>query len=167
MREIRLFRLANLEFTAAPSALYASIILFLLNFSFDRALLLGLGAVLLHWLAALVHQLGHAWAAAQTGYPMRGVVLGVYGLLGGSRYPNNEPELPGKIHIRRALGGPAFSVVLGVVAGLVALALPSSSPSLRFLFIFLFLDSLLVFTFGAFIPLGFNDGSTILKWRGK
>jgi hypothetical protein len=33
-----------------------------------------------------------------------------------------------------------------------------------FLLLFFFLDNLLVFTLGAFLPLGFTDGSTLLRY---
>jgi hypothetical protein len=33
--------------------------------------------------------------------------------------------------------------------------------------LFFFLDNLLVLTLGAFVPLGFTDGSTLLRWWGK
>jgi hypothetical protein len=32
---------------------------------------------------------------------------------------------------------------------------------------FFFLDNLLIFTLGVFVPLGFTDGSTLLRWWGK
>ena len=32
---------------------------------------------------------------------------------------------------------------------------------------FVVADNLLVFTLGALMPLGFSDGSTLLRWRGK
>ncbi|MFQ5436102.1 MAG: hypothetical protein ACE5FD_14615, partial [Anaerolineae bacterium] len=76
----------------------------------------------------------------------------------------DEPELPAHIHLRRALGGPAASALLTLLAGLLALAL-RGAPGLRWpLAAFLFLDNLLVFTLGAFLPLGFTDGSTLLHY---
>jgi hypothetical protein len=39
-----------------------------------------------------------------------------------------------------------------------------------YVFVFFALDNLLFFTLGAFLPLGFTDGSTLLYWwpkRGK
>ncbi len=43
----------------------------------------------------------------------------------------------------------------------------NSSQLLRFGALFFFLDNLLVLTLGALLPLGFTDGSTILRWRAK
>ena len=63
-------------------------------------------------------QLGHARAAEQVGYPMEGVHL--WGVLGTSVYPTDEPELPAEVHVERALGGPKASAVLAVAAGGVA-----------------------------------------------
>lgn len=135
---------------------------FFLEQEWTAAALSGLAGVLVHYLAVTVHQLGHAAAARRTGYPMHAVL--VSGFLGLSIYPRNEPDLPPEIHIRRALGGPAASFLLALLAGLVALALPTESVAARLLGL-LSLDSLLIFTIGALLPLGFTDGSTLLRNR--
>jgi len=80
----KLGRLAGLDLRARPSALAGSIVLWptfctigieLLNFSFPKALITSLIAVALHWISEILHNLGHAWAARRTGYPMIGVQL--------------------------------------------------------------------------------------------
>ena len=91
-------------------------------------------ALAAHWFAGLVHHLGHAWAARRTGFPMSGIHCRLF--LCASRYPRHEPMLPANVHIRRALGGPLFSFLLAVVVGALT----------------------------ALLPLGFTDGSTLLKW---
>lgn len=90
------------------------------------------------------------------------------GPLATSRYPANEGELPAKIHIRRALGGPVASAILTILTGLLLLAQPGAAGGVGYwLTLLTFLGNLLVFTLGAFLPLGFTDGSTLLRWWGK
>ena len=88
-------------------------------------------------------------------------------VLAASRYPRDEPELPAEIHIRRALGGPSFSFLLALVAGVIAYLLRTNGGLTWWLALFLFLDNLLIFTIGALLPLGFTDGSTLLYWWPK
>ena len=123
---------------------------------------LGLLAAALHWLVLLIHHLGHAVAAATTGYPMRGLRL--WWWLATSLYPKDEPELPARLHITRALGGPTASVLLALVGFFLARLFGAQSPLLRLLALLVALDSLLVFGIGALLPLGFSDGSTLLRW---
>lgn len=163
--------LAGLTITADHRALIGSLVLWLifsavgllfLKLDPIQAVVGALLAVLLHWASEFVHHLGHAWAAQRTGYPMRGIRL--WWLLALSKYPRDEPPLPPSVHIRRALGGPFFSAILTVLAGIVALVLQNVGGILWYLALFLFLDNLLVFTLGSFLPLGFTDGSTLLKY---
>lgn len=176
-KSYRLGDVAGLRIVAEQSTLYASGVLwillgaagfFLLDLSPVGAIVGGLAAVALHWLAGLVHHLGHAWAARRTGFPMSGIHCRL--LLCASRYPRHEPMLPAGVHIRRALGGPLFSVALALAAGAAAILLPAEGGLLWYAAVFLALDSFLVFTAGALLPLGFTDGSTLLEWwprRGR
>jgi hypothetical protein len=119
-------------------------------------------ATLLHFFGEFWHQLGHAWAARRAGWPMSGVMF--VWVLAASLYPRDEPELPARTHIRRALGGPAASFLMTVVMGWVVWGVrPYTTPTDNLL-LFFFLDNLLVFTLGAFLPLGFTDGSTLLHY---
>ena len=112
----------------------------------------------------LVHHLGHAWAAHRTGYPMVGIRL--WALLGTSIYPRDEPALPAAIHRRRAWGGPIISFLSGLVYGVIALFLREVSLFWYTIFLFAAVVNTLVFTLGALMPLGFTDGSTLLRyWR--
>ncbi|MCA9977911.1 MAG: hypothetical protein KC413_19255 [Anaerolineales bacterium] len=140
-----------------------------LDLGAGTAVLTALIAAILHFLGEFWHQLGHAWAARRTGWPMSGVMF--IWVLAASLYPKDEPELPARVHIRRALGGPAASLFMTVLMGLVVWV-TSTSPvttisfyiSINYLTLFFFLDNLLVFTLGAFLPLGFTDGSTLLRY---
>jgi hypothetical protein len=134
------------------------------NIPIGSALLGGVVVVILHWLSELVHQLGHAWAARRTGYPMIGIRFGTYGVLGTSLYPLDEPELSAKTHLRRAIGGPIFSALLSAIAFLIILLTIRGVDALwAFILGFFFLENFFVMTLQVFIPVGFNDGATV--WR--
>jgi hypothetical protein len=162
------------KFIAKPSALLGFIGVWLLfsllgrkifKLSPQQALVGGLLATAVHGFSELWHNAGHAQAARTTGHPMSGVCF--VGPLASSLYPPDEPTLPPEIHIRRALGGPIASALLALVTGVLALVahkvggIPFMIASLTFL------DNLLVLTLGAFLPLGFTDGGTLLRYRGQ
>ena len=174
MAEFELGRVAGLRLSVVPSAIVGFFLLWVLlsgvgvllfEVPLVEAIVGGPVAVLLHYGSEIVHNLSHAWAARRTGYPMTGIRL--FGLLGESLYPEDEPELPADIHIRRALGGPLGSLLLTLLAAVIALALRPLGGTAWLIGAFFFLENLLVFTLGAFLPLGFTDGSTLLEWRGK
>ena len=167
----QLGRVAGLWVSVERSALAGSVVLWallsaigvgLLQLPAGRAALGGMAAMLLHWLSEIVHHLGHAWAARRTGYPMVGVRLS--GLLSSSIYPTDEPPLPAAVHIRRALGGPLASLLLTLLAAAILLVLRSLGGTVWWVALFFFLENLLVFTLQVFLPLGFNDGGTLLYW---
>ncbi len=176
MNELRLGKVAGITLSATPVAIAGSALLWavlsgvgigLLRLQAGEAVGGGLLAVILHWASIITHQFGHAWAARRTGYPMTGIRLGMSGLLSMSLYPLEEPPLPAAIHIRRALGGPAGSLLLTLVAGVIALLLRPLGGAPWWVGVFFFLDNMFVITLGAFLPLGFTDGSTLLRWRGR
>lgn len=176
MKEYKIARLAGLQISGTMAALVASLFLWfllswlalnLLDLGLGQAIIGGLLGVALHWLSEINHHLGHAWVAKRIGYPMIGIRLGALGLFAASLYPANEPTLPAGIHIRRALGGPAGSLLLAVLAAPLAWALRPAGGLLSAMASFLFLENLFIFSLGALIPLGFNDGATLLQWWGK
>jgi hypothetical protein len=172
MRKIYpLGRLAGLDLSARASTLPAFILIwilsglaafFLLDLPIASAILGGLLAALLHYASELWHQLGHAAAARSQGHPMSGIQY--WGPLSTSLYPKQEGRLPAAVHIRRALGGPVASFLLAIVSGILAWILRSTGGLAWWLAVFIFLDNLLVLSLGALLPLGFNDGSTLLYW---
>lgn len=173
-KTIRLGTIGGIPILARPVTLVGFLLLWLvlaglgvlwLKFDLGTALVAGLIATLLHLVADLVHSLGHAWAAARTGYPMSAILF--LGVLAATLYPKDEPALPGRIHVQRALGGPLASLILSVIAGLIALAARDLGGAVGWVTLFWFVENLFVFTLQVFIPLGFNDGSTLLKWWGK
>jgi hypothetical protein len=166
--------LAGLRLTVIRLALIGSIGLYVIaiglmaavfNLPIGSALLGGLIVVVLHWFSEVVHQLGHAWAARRTGYPMSGVRFGTLGVFATSLYPPEEPPLPARVHLRRALGGPIFSAWLSSIAFIVILMTARNIEAVwSFVLWFFFLENLFVMTLQVFIPLGFNDGGTIWHW---
>ena len=172
--KIVLGNLYNLDLTAKPLAfisfvavwiILSAIAFVVLRFSFLDSLIGGFVCTVLHYLSELIHHFGHAGAARNTGYPMRGVKF--VHVLAYSQYPRDEPELSGKIHIRRALGGPAISFVVSVIAFLILLIAQNYGGLFYWIALWFFLDNFFVFFLGAFLPLGFTDGSSIYKWWGK
>ena len=173
MHRYELGRLFGLRVTARPQAFVGTLVLwvlsavvarFVLRLPAGEALLGGLLAAVLHWLSAIAHNLGHAVAARSTGYPMSGLRLGFLGVLASSVYPRDEPELPPALHIQRALGGPLASLAIGLVAGALALALHPSGGLAWWLALFVCVENIVVFGLQVFVPLGFNDASTVLHW---
>ncbi|MFL7840012.1 MAG: hypothetical protein ACK2T4_04435 [Candidatus Promineifilaceae bacterium] len=170
-REIYLGKFLGLEIRAALSAIITAVFaigaLFLVLTKIFKwrpwaTLLGGILVTKIHYLSDLWHHLGHARAAEQTGYPMKGLTF--IGPIARSIYPENEGLLPAETHIQRALGGPIFSLLLTFGVGILALLLRFIGGPPLFLAVFALLDNLLVFTIGALLPLGFTDGSTLLTW---
>ncbi len=135
--------------------------LWLLELSPTKAIWVGFLGMLLHYASELWHQYCHAWVARRTGYPMDGILF--EWVLARSLYPRDEPALSSKIHIRRALGGPVGNFALGLFVGVITWALYPFGGLMYWFAMFLFLENLLVFSLGALLPLGFTDGSELLK----
>lgn len=170
-----LFKFLGLDIEIRGSSIIGSIILFIvftglalagLQLPLPGAVIWGLVAVGLYWIGEFLHQYGHFMAGRRVGYPMTGMQM--WWFFSASMYSKDEPILPASVHIRRALGGPAVSMAIGVVFGILALLLKDSMslPTWGFLALFAFLN-LFYFGFGAFLPLGFTDGSTLLYYRNK
>lgn len=167
-------KIGGLHVTAEPSALGGFLLLWTVFSLLGRGLYRlrpraaitgGLLAAGLHFLSEMWHQMGHARAAERTGFPMTGIHL--WGVLGTSIYPPDEPELPDEVHIERALGGPRASLGLTLAALLVALIVrPAGRMALMVASLFA-LDNLLVFTVGAFLPIPVleTDGIVIRRYR--
>src|ERR1700737_5522232 len=164
-------RIAGLNLTFHNSAIPGTFLMwvlfagaghYLFHAGFVAALVGGLIAALLHVCSEVFHQLGHAAAARAPGYPMTGIRL--WWMLGSSVYPADEPPLAAGMHIRRALGGPSASALLTLVALALWLLLRAVTPEWSWVGLVFFVDSLVFFTLGSFLPLGFTDGSTLLRW---
>ena len=139
--------------------------LFGLRLSLREGILFGIGGMLIHWVSNLFHHLGHIIAAHSTGYPMSGLRIGTHGsFLGTDVYPENEPALPLRTHVRRALGGPITSLLLSTVFGVMTYALSRGAHSVGYwLAGFGLAENFLFYFAQAILPLGFNDGAVV--WR--
>jgi Zn-dependent protease len=172
-----LFTLMGLDVTITPRVLITyvalavvlTLIALLLGLSLIEAVIAGLIAALLHYALGLAHHIGHAIAARRTGYPMSGIHF--WGILATSVYPRDELELPGSVHIQRALGGPIASGILSIVLAILAALVRPPDTLLDWLIIFALTDNVLTFTIGVLLPLrniaGIEtDMDTLLKWSG-
>ncbi len=169
-RSFHILTWRSFSLRARYHAIWSSVLLWVLLLAMGRALGLdwsaalgfSLAATAIHWFSEFWHHFGHWVAGKAAGYPMNGLLL-VYVLAVG-RYPQDEPPLPARTHIQRALGGPLASLLLTLAAGALAGRLWPGGGAGAYVAAFAFLDNLLVFTLGALLPLGFTDGSTLLYW---
>jgi hypothetical protein len=174
--DIRLVRVAGMQVDLAPGFYVATVILLaffivlgiaLFHRGPANAIFGAFVLVLLHWLSETWHNFGHHTAARWTGFPMDGVRLGStegMGLFGTSIYPEHEGDLSAAVHLRRAMGGPASNALLAAVGALATMVLGLTGSHFSWVGIVFTLENFLVFGLGNFIPLGFNDGSTLLHW---
>ena len=161
----------NLALSAKPSVFVSVALLFAalaiaglvaLDLPLIDALVGAAAACALHWLSMAVHHLGHAAAAARVGHPMTGIEF--WGPFGRDVYPADEGDLPARVHVTRALGGPIASALLSLIAGAVWFSFRNQGGWLSPVALLFFLDNLLVLTLQVVLPLGFNDGGTLWKW---
>jgi len=163
-------RIFGLHITADRTALPCTLLLWmglslaaglLFRLSLVDALIAGFAATLVHWFSALWHDAGHIIAARMTGHPMQGLRL--WTVFAINQYPADEGDLPAKVHVRRALGGPLASLILTFIfAALLFVVLQATA--LWWLVLFGFLLNALVMTSQIIVPLGFNDGATLRMW---
>lgn len=136
-----------------------------LDYDLNKSLFAGALAVIAYYISEYFHQQGHQIAAIKTGYPMEGMVF--IWVLAASLYPKDEPTLSAEIHIQRALGGPFRSFLISIVFAIFAWTVSPSKNMTYDLLLFISGINLIVFSLGAFLPLGFTDGSTLLEWWPK
>lgn len=174
MSTIKLGKLGPLMITAFPNviggllvlwAVFAAIAYFAIRLSLTESLIGGFLATLIHYILDTLHHFGHYLAGKRVGYPMKGVRF--WWVLGQSIYPSDEPDLPARTHIQRALGGPIFSGLIALIAGIITWLLMPSGGLPYWLALFAFLESIFIFSLGAFIPLPILDGGTLLHYWGK
>jgi hypothetical protein len=174
MTTIKLGKLGPLMVSAFPNivigflglwAILSAVGYFALRFPLIESIVGGLIGTLIHYALDYLHHLGHYLAGKQAGYPMKGIRF--WFLLAQSIYPSDEPELPARIHIQRALGGPAFSAVIAVITGVITWLLMPSGGLPYWLALWAFFESVVFFSLGAFVPLPVLDGGTLLHYWGK
>ena len=170
MRGVKIAAPLGVPFHFTGRAVAATLVLWLilvllgwlwLEVSWGMAFIFGLTATVLHWGSELAHQCGHAWVARYVGFPMRG--MRSWYVLIAAFYPRNEPQLPPLTHIKRAIGGPVVSLTLALLGLFLWIYQPAAGIG-EGLIRFFTLENFFVFFLMALLPLGFTDGSTLLKW---
>lgn len=180
MRPISLFTLFGLTTSITPASLIAfglaaiglSIVaLIQANLSVGEGLAAGGLGALIMFAGDWLHQLGHAWAARRTGYPMTG--MRYHSIFAASEYPPDEPPLPARVHLSRALGGFWVNLLIGLLLLPYAFFTSFQNSVLAWLLGFAVFYNLVVLGLGALLPIDIpgvftNDGGTIWRyWRRK
>jgi Zn-dependent protease len=138
-QSVRLFRLFGIQFTANWSWLILFALLVYVAFSTFRGLRLGFSQVELWSLAVIAavlsvvslyaHELAHAMVARAYGIPVRTISLF---LLGGMAHITRESPTP-RAEFLIAVAGPASSLAIGALAGLLSWGLWNVAPPLAVL----------------------------------
>lgn len=104
--------------------------------------------------ANTVHSIGHILSGKMVGAPMDEL------LVTASRhvniYRNDPPDLPSRVHLGRALGGPVLNIAVGIMVLIVGLVIGSAG-------LLFFSVANLGFGISALIPVPSFDGEVI--WR--
>lgn len=180
MRSYALFTLLGLETTISTGG----IVVYLLSIPVmawaaarlrpltpGSALLAGLLTTLVMFASDWLHQWGHARAARRTGYPMIGIRY--RSLFSTSQYPADEPPLPARIHVLRALGGFWVNMLAGLLVAPLAFYLWPRGGVAGWLSGFAFVYNFFGGPIASLIPVDLpgvftNDGGTLLRlWREK
>ena len=177
MKPILLFTLAGLRTTIsvwgslwflALIPLVGWLAAWILQLSAGLALLAGVLTTLGFFASDWLHQWGHARAARQTGYPMTGMHF--FFLFAASQYPLDEPELPARTHLQRALGGWWVNTLIGALLAPLAFYLWPGGGVVAWVVASLAIWNFFILGLGAFFPMYQpfeTDGGTILKYWGK
>ncbi len=160
--------LGSIKISADRSAVAGVVLVLIVNLVMAFNVLQGTGldkimagvlATFAYFISLMLHHIGHYLAGLYTGYPLYATHF--YLVLARDLYPASEPKLSPNIHIRRAMGGPAISVIAALLCLFFAQLIPSGI--LWFVFAAGFWFNLLVFTLGALIPFGGLDGDVLVK----
>ena len=131
-------------------------------------MLAGALSAVVFFVSEVLHQLGHAAVARLVGHPMAGVHF--FSLFGASIYPADEPPLPRRVHVLRALGGFWVNVVIGLALLPLALRAWPQGGVGAWVLAFAVVANLLVLGLGAFLPItvpggtGGTDGAALLRY---
>jgi hypothetical protein len=136
-----------------------------------EALLAGVLSAVVMFVSDWLHQMGHAFAAWRTGYPMTGMHYNT--IFAVSQYPPDEPPLPAGVHVQRALGGFGINVLIGLFLLPYAFFLSFAGGLAAWVVGLATFYNLLVVGLGALVPIDLpgvltTDGATLLRyWRRR
>jgi Zn-dependent protease/predicted transcriptional regulator len=123
----------------------------------------GLAAALLLFVTVLVHEMAHALVAIRRGLPVPKITLFIFG---GVSHLSRQPREAGE-EFKIAAAGPATSVLVAIVCGLIALAVSDVNEQALAIFAYLATVNVLLAVFNM-LP-GFPlDGGRVLRsiiWR--
>ena len=119
------------------------------------------------FLSDYLHQCGHALAARRVGYPMTGIHF--HSVFSASLYPADEPPLPARIHIARALGGFWVNVLIGALLIPAAINLWPMGGVIAWVTAVTAVWNLFILGLGALLPIDIPgvitiDGGTIRRY---
>lgn len=128
----------------------------------STSLAVGFGFVVCLLVSVLLHELGHAITSRRSGIGVSGITLE---MLGGYTEMEREAPRPG-VELFVSLAGPAVSLLLGLLSGAVALALPPEGIAQTFAFQ-LALSNIVVAVFNALPGLPLDGGRALqaLVWK--
>ncbi|MFP4321024.1 MAG: hypothetical protein ACLFTK_01075 [Anaerolineales bacterium] len=162
--EIRPSVLVAMLLTWVGVGLFAGLVL---NYALNWAVLAGLAVVLIHWSSLLYHHLGHHRAAAKTSFSLQAIDF--WWWLATDLYYVSPDEVPVRVHMKRALGGPFASLSFSLLWGVAALFLYFIIGDFFYLAIFGWFLNLFGFTLLALVPFKLfgreSDGYTLRKYR--
>lgn len=111
---------------------------------------------LLGLLMSFIHSIGHILSGKLAGAPMDKLVVTM------TRQPNvyegDQDHYPPRVHILRAIGGPALNLIVGAAA-IIVLLVAGYSPTL-----FVFAGMNLAFGLGALAPVPSVDGEVLARY---
>lgn len=179
MRALRLFTLLGVAtvVTGTSAASFAIAVFGLAGLAaawsglaLDQALAAGLLAALGMFLSEWLHQMGHALAARRVGYPMHQMLF--TSILAVSQYPADEPELPARVHVQRALGGFWVNLLVGAFLLPYWFFLSFAGGAAAWALGWLAFWNLAVLGLGALAPIDIpgvltTDGATLLRYGRK
>lgn len=179
MRSITLFTLFGVKTSISPVGLASlAMAVFLVAglatltsaLPLGEALLAGALGALAMFVGEWLHQMGHAVAARRAGHPMTGIHFA--SVLAVSQYPPDEPELPARTHIQRALGGFWINLLLGLFLLPYGFFVSFSNPWLGWALGFAAFYNVAVLGLGALLPIDIpgvltTDGATLRRYWSR
>jgi hypothetical protein len=182
MRSITLFTLFGVKTTISPLGLLSFLVsipvlgwiaAWQFFFNFGEAWLAGLLTALVLVASEWLHQMSHARAAHDAGPPMIGIHFLPLFCFSTCLYPKDEPPLPPRLHVQRALGGFWVSLLIGLLLAPLAFFLWIKGGVSGWVLGVAAFWNVFVLGLGALLPVDIpgvftTDGGTLLRlWRER